>query len=163
MHPIFVIISCQTLLRSGLDETFGVIHGDDLRYLFKGRNNEELLTEDEKKTSQLMLTLWTDFAKTSQMNSWPEYSSSGGSFLSIGPNPETRENIFPERMLFWEKLVWEPLTKNINSKITAEKKQPTVMVPSTLQYPWPPVLPPLWTRPHGHWTHQMSPFTHFHP
>eukprot|EP00090_Calanus_glacialis_P034725 TRINITY_DN5863_c0_g1_i2.p1 TRINITY_DN5863_c0_g1~~TRINITY_DN5863_c0_g1_i2.p1 ORF type:complete len:1103 (-),score=277.16 TRINITY_DN5863_c0_g1_i2:72-3380(-) len=155
----------QALLRSGLDETFGVIHGDDLRYLFQSRKNEELLTEDEKKTSQLMLNLWTDFAKASQMNSWPEYSSTGGSFLSIGPNPETRENIFPERMLFWEKLVWEPLTKSISSQITADKKQPTVMVPSTLQYPWPPLIPPIWTRSHVHWTHQMSPFpyTHFHP
>ena len=149
-------------MSSGLDETFGVIHGDDLRYLFETKNNKDLLTGDDIKTSQLMLTLWSDFAKTSQINSWPEFSSNKGSFLSIGPNPETRENLFPERMLFWKKLVWEPLTKSLKTKMTIDKKQKRVMVPSTLQYPWPSLIPPLWTQPYGHWRPQIHSHGHFH-
>ena len=117
-------------------------HGEDLLYLFENKKNAEAFTEEENKTSKLMLTLWTDFAKESAINSWPEYSQTEDSFLTIGPNPETRENIFPERMLFWEKLVWEPLTKTIQSQTMSERKQTTVMIQSTMQFPWPTLIQP---------------------
>ena len=132
-------------------------HGEDLLYLFENKKNAEAFTEEENKTSKLMLTLWTDFAQESAINSWPEYSQTEDSFLTIGPNPETRENIFPERMLFWEKLVWEPLAKTIQSQTMSERKQPTVMIQSTMQFPWPTLIQPVWSRPHNHWVQRIHP------
>ena len=109
-------------------------------------------------TSKLMLTLWTDFAKHLPMISWPEYSEDTGTFLSIGPDPETREDLFPERMLLWEKLVWSPLVRSL--KTQKEKSKEGLAVPSGLHYMWPAsVVQPVWTRHHGPWVHHFHPYT----
>ena len=136
----------------------GEIHSDDLHFLFQNENNKELLTDDEMITSKLMLTLWTDFAKHLPMISWPEYSEDTGTFLSIGPDPETREDLFPERMLLWEKLVWSPLVRSL--KTQKEKSKEGLAVPSGLHYMWPAsVVQPVWTRHHGPWVHHFHPYT----
>ena len=139
-----------------------MIHGDDLQYLFGTETNEDSFTEDEKKTSQLMLTLWTDFAKTFQIESWPNYSSNKRSFLSIGPEPETKENLFAERMLLWKKLVWEPIIKSLKTKVINKKKQTPMMLSSILPYPFPSLIPSTWTLPYGHWRPPIYSHGHGH-
>ena len=152
--------------RFGLDGMFGVIHGDDIRYLFETSKDDELLTDDEKKTSQLMLSLWTDFAKHFEMTSWPKYSGNNRPVLFIGPNLETRENIFEEKILFWEKLIWKPLAQqpiNDNRLKTDDihDKRTRFMILKPLPYSWPPIFPAFYGNPFTSLHHHISHRTHY--
>lgn len=58
----------------------GVLHADELMYLFPGSFKDGNLNEDDKKVSQQMVDLWTSFAsdgipKSDDAPNWPSLES----------------------------------------------------------------------------------------
>ena len=105
------------------------------------------------------MTLWTDFAKNMEISSWPQYSSDTGSYLSIGPSPETRQSMAPERMLLWDKLVWSPLVNRLKANTEKRKEDVGLVVPGSIKYLWPTIVQPVWASHHGHLVHHVHPYS----
>ncbi|XP_043476973.1 esterase FE4-like [Leptopilina heterotoma] len=97
-------------------ENVGVVHSDDLLYLFSGIPLS-WLTKDDEKITDLMLDLWTSFAKNSvpkshQINNphlWQPYKQCQA-HLRIGdinnntiPSVTLQRQFYPDAMNFWKK------------------------------------------------------------
>jgi len=102
----------------GADPSFSPVHGDDIIYLFA--NSElapNLETPEDKAVSAKMVQYWTNFAKygkptitddDADLPAWSPYLHDKN-YLELKPEPEMKKNIHPERMLFWQKLMWQDM------------------------------------------------------
>ncbi|KAF2901468.1 hypothetical protein ILUMI_04718 [Ignelater luminosus] len=115
---------------SGDTEDFGVCHSDDLLYLF---NCESILpdykpTESDEKVTDLMTTLWANFAKYG--NPTPETDSSihvkwepvqrqkqNYYFIKSDKDVQMAEGLYSERAEFWRNLHLNVRTKMIRDEL----------------------------------------------
>lgn len=89
----------------------GVSHFDEIFLLFKGRNVPFLQrhTENDINTSNNLLKIWTDFARTSNpLSHWEPYNKLNKRHLHIDTHSVTMKSsdIFDPVVQFWSK-VWE--------------------------------------------------------
>jgi hypothetical protein len=123
-----------------------------------------------------MLAAWTNFAKAASPNppslqsgreknhttatapnneeeeelSWPLFTAESRQCLVLQPEPEVRADPYPERMLLWRRLVWDPLINTVEmERLRAERVMvtapaATTPLPSTWVAPAPPYYVPLW-------------------
>lgn len=103
-------------LVGGLKSANGANHGNDLLYLFNEIDDNEININDEEdmKVADVITTLWTNFAKhfdpTPYQNEdipiWEEFVPHSEMILRIANSTETQEGFYPDRMYFWNKIVW---------------------------------------------------------
>ena len=126
-------------------------HGDDLVLLLADSLPD---SEAKTQTAELMLAAWTNFAKAGSPNpptgssnpptssnndtlSWPAFSSEERECLLLQQEPEVVYDPYPERMLLWRRLVWDPA---INAAETERLKAERVVVvtspPSLVNHHW---------------------------
>ena len=99
-----------------LQQDFGVIHGDDLMYLFKISFGgfSFINTENDKKFVKVWQKLIGDFAKygdptpiqddDSRIWTPVQKSPAASAYFDVGLKPVERQKMFAERMEFWNKL-----------------------------------------------------------
>ncbi len=136
------------------DEDFGVGHGDDLPFFFKDifgppKEGEEP-SEEIDATSEALTTLWTNFAKhkdptpfqtsNDDLPFWIPFGEEEN-FLDIKATPEMKkDDIFQERMHFWEKMFWEDFKAGLSPLTSAPPSPPSPPPPP------PPPQPPVGLR-----------------
>jgi len=114
------------------EQDFGVFHGDDLQYLFKSNQFVNLVeepTEEDQKMTELMVTYWTNFAKYGNptpfkivdASNWTPVQPGKKNYLDLQPEPVMKQNLEPERMLFWDRMLWSPLEDGIDRRIILDK------------------------------------------
>merc|ERR1712062_815596 len=102
-------------------EDFGVAHGDDLLYTFKISlgNYSALTSESDFKFAENWISLISNFAKYGNPTPvsgdrevvWPMAQNSRAAcvYLQIGLENEEKHRMFPERMEFWNRVVFQDL------------------------------------------------------
>jgi carboxylesterase type B len=113
------------------EDDFGVFHGDDLLYLFKSSLfvDFEEQTEEDQKMTELMVTYWTNFAKygnptpfkIANASNWTPVQTGQKNYLDLQIEPTMKENLEPERMLFWDRMLWSHLEDAIDRRIILDK------------------------------------------
>merc|ERR1712110_1367495 len=113
------------------EEDFGVVHGDDLLYLFKSPIYDEGVefTEDDTKMIDLMVTYWSNFAKYGNptpfkdagIANWTPVQPDQKNYLDIQLEPSMKTNLAAERMLFWERMFYAPMEEDIERKVIIKK------------------------------------------
>jgi len=115
------------------EEDFGVVHGDDLQYLFKmpPYNKDEGIesTEDDKKMIDLMVTYWSNFAKYGNptpfrdagIASWTPVRPDQKNYLDLQLEPSMKKNLAADRMLLWERMFYAPMEEDIERKVIIKK------------------------------------------
>merc|ERR1711881_207083 len=116
------------------EEDFGVVHGDDLQYLFKSPLYDEFFegvefTEDDKKMIDLMVTLWSNFAKygnptpfkNAGIANWTPVQPDQKNYLDLQLEPSMKKDLTPERMMFWERMFYAPMEEDIERKVVIKK------------------------------------------
>jgi len=113
------------------EEDFGVVHGDDLLYLFKSPIYDEGVefTEDDTKMIDLMVTYWSNFAKYGNptpfkdagIANWTPVQPDQKNYLDIQLEPSMKKNLAAERMLFWERMFYAPMEEDIERKVIIKK------------------------------------------
>ncbi|KAF5307860.1 hypothetical protein FQR65_LT06592 [Abscondita terminalis] len=109
----------------------GVCHKDELLYLF--RNNIDFPnytpSESDRKISDLLITLWTNFATygnptppedTSLPFTWEPVTKENDNYLFIKKNGEVKmqqQKIFPERSKFWSDLIIDTRRKTVKDEL----------------------------------------------
>ena len=121
----------------GLPMDYTPIHGDDEAFLVFTDSFEDIngVNDEELDTSKKMIKYWTNFAKYGNPNSqtiedeklpvWYPYNQDEKvnhfncqfsilrdllyyqNYLDLKAEPEMKKNIHPERMYFWNKMIWE--------------------------------------------------------
>ncbi|XP_023325100.1 uncharacterized protein LOC111698863 isoform X4 [Eurytemora carolleeae] len=186
-----VLLNAELMSRSGTktfcyilketikdEETPSFGHGDDLVYLF---SREERI--EQKRISDLMVSAWTNFARSrnpdSEMNiSWAEYTQKSKSCLLLTNEPTMETNSYPERMLIWRKLVWDPILLSLapKPKPICPPPPPPPKCPSPTLRPTQPIHSSPTHRPHSPhipsrpflvpyvpaWIHPYPAYTHYH-
>lgn len=100
---------------------FGVAHADDLLYTWNLEfgNYSALVSENDFKFADNWIGLISNFAKygnptpvSSGGTVWPEAQNSRAAcvYLEIGLENEERHRIFPERMEFWNRVVFQDMS-----------------------------------------------------
>jgi len=113
------------------EEDFGVVHGDDLLYLFKSPIYDEGVefTEDDTKMIDLMVTYWSNFAKYGNptpfkdagIANWTPVQPNQKNYLDIQLEPSMKKDLAAERMLFWERMFYAPMEEDIERKVIIKK------------------------------------------
>merc|ERR1712001_746622 len=123
-------------------ENFGVAHADDLLYTWKINlgNYSALTTENDSLFAENWLGLISNFAKygnptpvTSDSGTvWPEAQKSRAAcvFLQIGLENQEKHRMFPERMEFWNRVVFQEMLDKY--AISEEEDQLFVEIESAL-------------------------------
>jgi len=117
------------------EEDFGVVHGDDLQFLFQSQLFEGALggnltfTEDDTKMIDLMVTYWSNFAKYGNPSpfrdaigaNWTPVRPGQKNYLDLQLEPSMKKNFAAERMLFWERMKYAPKEEDIEQKVVIKK------------------------------------------
>jgi carboxylesterase type B len=116
------------------EEDFGVVHGDDLQFLFQSQLFEGALggvefTEDDTKMIDLMVTYWSNFAKygnpspfrDASVANWTPVRPDQKNYLDLQLEPSMKKNLAAERMLFWERMKYAPKEEDIEQKVIIKK------------------------------------------
>lgn len=92
----------------------GVVHHDDLQYLFFIKVKFPFLENDapEIPTVELMTSMWSNFAKTGQPVSpalvnnvtWEPYLPEKDNYLEISEESRMKTGLYPDRMQKWDSL-----------------------------------------------------------
>lgn len=120
--------------KADAEEDFGVVHGNDLMYLFKSPiiasiGNLGPPTEDDMKMVDLMVTYWTNFAKYGNptpfkmagVENWTPVRPDQKNYLDLQLEPTMKQNLEEERMFFWERMFWEPMEDDIERQALIKK------------------------------------------
>jgi len=125
MSSVYNFYFTQKTNRSEVGEMLGLpmdytpIHGDDEAFLVFTESSEDItgVSDEELDTSKKMIKYWTNFAKYGNPNSrtiedeklpvWYPYNQDEKNYLDLKAEPEMKKNIHPERMYFWNKMIWE--------------------------------------------------------
>ncbi|CAG9859231.1 unnamed protein product [Phyllotreta striolata] len=106
----------------GSNENFGIIHGDEMLYLFPFGF---VPTEKDKEMSLIMTSLWTNFAYFGNPtpdkfelidDKWSSYTLENGEYFQIDNVSETKRHIFKQRADFWRALLNNPLLESDDNK-----------------------------------------------
>nr|CAH7768495.1 unnamed protein product [Callosobruchus chinensis] len=113
-----------TKIFGGGDTDFGVCHADELQYLFPigdGLFPDVKPSESDKKITEIMTTLWTNFAKTGDptprttseiSERWKPYTAKSENYYYIDSNSTiNKSGLFLDRAL-----LWRSFTKNYDKK-----------------------------------------------
>jgi len=114
------------------EEDFGVVHGDDLQYLFKMppyMDEGMESTEDDKKMIDIMVTYWSNFAKYGNptpfrdagIASWTPVRPDQKNYLDLQLEPSMKKNLAADRMLLWERMFYAPMEEDIERKVIIKK------------------------------------------
>ncbi|XP_078676528.1 cocaine esterase-like [Branchiostoma floridae x Branchiostoma belcheri] len=104
--------------RSTLPAWAGAVHGDELYFLFPTArgNNPDLMTDDEMQLVRIMMTYWSNFAKSGNPNnpynpvlptSWPRYQGDQR-FIDLTirmSDTSAGQYIRPRRTFFWTRMM----------------------------------------------------------
>ncbi|XP_067006683.2 juvenile hormone esterase [Anabrus simplex] len=106
--------------------TYGVVHHDDLLYLFYNPTGSfKLFTpqDEEFPTMKKMIKIWSNFMKegnptperTSLLSNvtWEPYTADNLKYLDIGSTLSMKEGLYSERIATWERLFPLPHTTNV--------------------------------------------------
>ncbi|MEO0974279.1 MAG: carboxylesterase family protein, partial [Pseudomonadota bacterium] len=91
----------------------GAYHASDLLYLFQHMDGREFdADEDDQAVSDLLLELWTAFARSGEPNApgrplWPEYDVSLDPYLILDVVPAQADGLERERSDFWDSVKLE--------------------------------------------------------
>merc|ERR1712227_488500 len=112
-------------------------HADDLIFLVSldafSKIYPDLIkgfSEDETSTSKHMIKYWTNFAKYGDPSGyekdahepeWYPVSQNEKNYMDLNANPEMKEDLFSERVLFWDKMIWQEAERMVEKKILYEK------------------------------------------
>ena len=154
----------------------------------------------KERISNMMATAWTDFAKTrnpdpeSSLN-WREYTQvnqqkilnvvldyftiffqNSKSCLLLQAEPAIENEPYPERMLIWRKLVWDPILissapkpKPVCPSVPSPPPNPSsTQRPSQSSHSFPAYRPQTPSRPFlvpyfPAWIHPYPTYSHYHP
>merc|ERR1712241_667483 len=104
---------------------FGVVHADDLQYLFKTPLSDKGIEfiEDDTKMMDLMLTHWSNFAKYGNptpfrdagIANWTPVQPDQKNYLDLQPEPSMKKNLAAERMFY------HPMEEDIERKVIIKK------------------------------------------
>ncbi|KAL6420041.1 hypothetical protein ACFW04_010998 [Cataglyphis niger] len=93
---------------------YGVVHHDDLQYLFFMKNNFPFFENNapEIPMVELMTSMWSNFVETGQPVpstlannvTWDPYLLETDNYLEISEIPKMKTGLYPERMQKWESL-----------------------------------------------------------
>ncbi|XP_023016954.2 esterase E4 isoform X1 [Leptinotarsa decemlineata] len=113
----------MTKIFNGGDTDYGVCHADELQYLFPlgdGLFPDVPPSEEDKRTAELLTTLWANFAKTGNPSPevtdiipelWTPYSLKNENYYYIDEkSTEMRSGIYPERIQLWRSVINDPVT-----------------------------------------------------
>merc|ERR1711997_1182734 len=116
------------------EEDFGVVHGDDLQYLFQSQLFEGAIggiefNEDDINMIDLMCTYWSNFAKYGNPSpfrdagvaNWTPVRPDQKNYLDLQLEPSMKKNLAAERMLFWERMLYAPMEEDIERKVIIKK------------------------------------------
>jgi len=96
------------------DNSISPVQGEDVTHLFEHVAGVNIQTDEEQTVSAIMIEYWTNFAKygnpspftDTDLPQWKPYSNEKN-YLEIKPVPEMKSDIHPERMFFWQKMLWD--------------------------------------------------------
>ncbi|KAH7709565.1 CRE-GES-1 protein [Aphelenchoides avenae] len=86
-------------------------HGHDQGFIYRGRNwyFPMNFTEEDEKVSDFLIESIAAFVKTGNPSTdgytWPKATAAGMEHVHIKPQPVTREQLFADRLHFWDKLM----------------------------------------------------------
>merc|ERR1712179_411703 len=103
-------------------------HADDLIYLFDSPLFP-LATEEEQNLSKYMVGCWANFAKYGNPTpfrnegypNWEPFRLDKKNYMDFKPYPELKHDIAPERMMFWNRLIWAPREATVDHLILLQK------------------------------------------
>jgi len=99
----------------GLDDpNLTPINGEDILMLFDQFSTLYLEEDKETEVGDMMVEYWTNFAKygnpspfdKSMIPKWKQVTDQK-EYLEISETPKMKYNIEPERMTFWQKILWD--------------------------------------------------------
>ncbi|XP_067006679.2 juvenile hormone esterase [Anabrus simplex] len=96
----------------GTNDTYGVVHHDDLIYLIYNSVYFPMMTSQDKEYQMMktMTKMWTDFMKEGNPTprrspvKWKPYTARNLNYLDIGTTLSMKRGLYQERMSEWEKL-----------------------------------------------------------
>ncbi|XP_069669062.1 juvenile hormone esterase-like [Periplaneta americana] len=94
----------------GADRFTGVCHADELGYLFFSPHLDlEVDGKPEEKMRSQLVKMWTNFAKTGDPSpkevKWEPITEEKPYYLNIDIESSLEQNLFKERMSFWDELI----------------------------------------------------------
>merc|ERR1712106_462014 len=102
--------------------TYSPLHGDDLTFLM-GQNEKQ--SEEESALSHQMLKYWTNFAKFGHPTPsgqdllfWGSVTQTENNYMELKAVSEMKQDLLPERMQFWERMLWAAKEQDIERKAT---------------------------------------------
>jgi len=105
-------------------EDFGVVHGDDLLYLFKSVL-PDLAAGEEKEVGRRMVEMWANFAKYGSptpfweegREKWTPVDTTLGNYMELDSEPRMKTQLEKRRMMFWERVLWSKLENDIERDV----------------------------------------------
>nr|CAD7452710.1 unnamed protein product [Timema tahoe] len=98
--------------QSAVNGASGVVHGDELGYIFYRKGLQDSLDPDstEMKVLNRMVKMWTNFAKTGDPSEgmdviWKPVTSKSRNYLSINEDSTLLQDLEKERMAFWDEVL----------------------------------------------------------
>jgi len=96
------------------DNEFTPVNGEDILMLFDQFSSLYLEEDQETKIGDMMIEYWTNFAKYGNpspfdkgaLPNWKQVTEQK-EYLEISKTPEMKYNIHPERITFWQKMLWD--------------------------------------------------------
>jgi len=110
------------------DNELAPINGEDILHLFDQFSGIHLESKIETKVGNTMIDYWTNFAKygnpspfdSDDLVKWEQYTDKKA-YLEIKPSPEMKYNIAPERMTFWQRILWDKKEDTIDRHVLYAK------------------------------------------
>jgi carboxylesterase type B len=103
------------------DNSVSPVNGEDILMLFDQFENIHLKTDRETKIGDMMIEYWTNFAKYGNPSpfdnpSLPKWKpvTNQKEYLEISEAPEMKYNIQPERITFWQRMLWDSKEDHID-------------------------------------------------
>jgi len=95
-------------------------HGDDLLHIFD-LTGMPARNEEETAMSELMVKYWANFAKYGHPNHlieenlplWKTFYSNNKRYLDLKLEAEMKSEVAPERMMFWDNMIWNSRVEKI--------------------------------------------------
>merc|ERR1712106_359378 len=101
---------------------YSPLHGDDLTFLM-GQNEKQ--SEEESALAVQMVKYWTNFAKfghptpsAQDLPFWGSVTQTENNYMELKAVSEMKQDLQPERMQFWERMLWAAKERNIERKAT---------------------------------------------
>merc|ERR1712128_320261 len=101
---------------------YSPLHGDDLTFLM-GHNEKQI--DEESALADQMVKYWTNFAKfghptpsAQDLPFWDLVTQTENNYMELKAVSEMKQDLLPERMQFWERMLWAAKERDITRKAT---------------------------------------------